>query len=332
MSLYRIYHPATNRVVNLYASASDAVNQGTPLSLYSWENNADQKFEMEYHDTSVIFRLERARNMVINRDAKTNAAMVWPFDTSAATLNDSLIDTETESGNMRIKLVKQNLYLTKDANSYMLYWKAKSANDSKQFFKLEQVDPTNQGGGDSGNSTESGYNSNYVYPTVCRQYIKGYSYNHPALDIRDKSSNHNVYAIADGVVAFAQNDSGSWLPGTPEGNQHSGSMASMGNCIAINHNNPFGGHSGNRSGTYARSIYMHMAYHPTVRPGDTIKKGQIIGVIGTTGLSSGKHLHFNVSVGNGTSLKPGSTGWIRTVDLPDFDPTLAFPKYYYNNK
>ena len=161
MSLYRIYHPATQRVVNLYTSTTGQVTQGTPLSLYPWENNADQRFEMEYRGTSAIFRLERARNMVINRNAQTNAAMVWPFDTSDATLKDSLIDTETESGNTRIKLVKQNLYLTKDANSYMLYWKAKSANDSNQFFKLEEI------------QSDSG--SNYlIYPTKTMRITQRY--------------------------------------------------------------------------------------------------------------------------------------------------------------
>ena len=44
MSLYRIYHPATQRVVNLYTSTTGQVTQGTPLSLYPWENNADQRF------------------------------------------------------------------------------------------------------------------------------------------------------------------------------------------------------------------------------------------------------------------------------------------------
>ena len=34
MSLYRIYHPATQRVVNLYTSTTGQVTQGTPLSLY----------------------------------------------------------------------------------------------------------------------------------------------------------------------------------------------------------------------------------------------------------------------------------------------------------
>lgn len=72
---------------------------------------------------------------------------------------------------------------------------------------------------------------------------------------------------------------------------------------------------------------MHMAENPTVRPGDTVKKGQIIGTIGTTGVSSANHLHFSISVGNGSSLAPGQTGWIQIKFLPDFNPVYAFPEY-----
>ena len=121
MALYRINHPATGRVVNLYISSSTgSVPHGTPLSLYPWQNNSDQKFEMEYRGDYVIFRLQRDTSQVINRNASNNQAMVWPFSTDQATLNDSLINTETEGGNMRIKLVNQGLYLTKDCNGVQM--------------------------------------------------------------------------------------------------------------------------------------------------------------------------------------------------------------------
>lgn len=326
MALYRINHPATGRVVNLYISSSTgSVPPGTPLSLYPWQNNSDQKFEMEYRGDYVIFRLQRDTSQVINRNASNNQAMVWPFSTDQATLNDSLINTETEGGNMRIKLVHQGLYLTKDSSSNMLYWQPKAATN-RQYFTLQQVagDP----GGDTGTGGGQGPYGDYVYPTVCRQYSQAYSFGHPALDIRDLAQDHNVYAMSDGIVAYTQNSSGSWNPGTPEGEAQSGKLASMGNCIAINHMNPFNGHSDGRTGAYARSIYMHMATNPTVKPGDTVKKGQILGTIGDTGVSSGNHLHFSVSVGNGSNLAPGATGWIQVIQLPDFDPTVAFPEYH----
>lgn len=72
MAFYRINHPATGRVVNLYISSSTgSVPHGTPLSLYPWQNNSDQKFQLEYYNNGdyVIFRLQRDLSQVINRNA-----------------------------------------------------------------------------------------------------------------------------------------------------------------------------------------------------------------------------------------------------------------------
>lgn len=52
--------------------------------------------------------------------------------------------------------------------------------------------------------------------------------------------------------------------------------------------------------------YAHMATgSPTVREGDTVKQGQKIGLVGTTGSSTGCHLHFEVKI-NGEYVDPMS--------------------------
>lgn len=52
--------------------------------------------------------------------------------------------------------------------------------------------------------------------------------------------------------------------------------------VRINHGDGFG------------SIYMHMTNY-IVKTGQTVKQGQVIGYVGSTGLSTGAHLHFGVS-------------------------------------
>jgi murein DD-endopeptidase MepM/ murein hydrolase activator NlpD len=58
--------------------------------------------------------------------------------------------------------------------------------------------------------------------------------------------------------------------------------------------------------------YLHFT-HRTVRNGQRVKQGQVIGYVGATGLASGPHLHYEFLV-NGTHRNP------RTVNLPDAEP------------
>ena len=53
-----------------------------------------------------------------------------------------------------------------------------------------------------------------------------------------------------------------------------------------------------------RSIYMHMT-HYVVRSGQYVQQGQVIGYCGSTGISTGPHLHFGISK-NGTYVNPAN--------------------------
>ena len=63
-----------------------------------------------------------------------------------------------------------------------------------------------------------------------------------------------------------------------------------GNYVSINHLDGFS------------SIYMHMT-HYVVSQGQTVSAGQIIGYVGSTGISTGPHLHFGISYA-GTYVNP----------------------------
>lgn len=87
-----------------------------------------------------------------------------------------------------------------------------------------------------------------------------------------------VYAMADGVVVLSYK------------------MFYEGNMIVIDHGNK------------VFSYYMHMDSRG-VNAGDRVKAGQRIGKVGSTGTSTGPHLHFAVSI-RGVHVDPLSFLWL----------------------
>jgi murein DD-endopeptidase MepM/ murein hydrolase activator NlpD len=65
-----------------------------------------------------------------------------------------------------------------------------------------------------------------------------------------------------------------------------------GNTVVINH------------GLGLYSVYLHLS-QTSVLNGDRVKKGDILGLVGSTGRSSGPHLHLSVKL-NGESVNPES--------------------------
>lgn len=83
-----------------------------------------------------------------------------------------------------------------------------------------------------------------------------------------------IYAVADGYVV-----SSDWGV--------NGAYNGYGNCIFIAHYN----------GLY--TLYAHMSSR-VVSEGETVTQGQVIGYVGSTGNSTGPHLHFEVRTGSGS--------------------------------
>ncbi len=115
----------------------------------------------------------------------------------------------------------------------------------------------------------------FVWPTT-ETWLSGYDYdtetNHRAIDIAGSLGNP-VYAADDGVVVYAGwNNNG------------------YGNVVMIDHGNGF------------QTLYAHLESY-NVACGYYALKGQVIGGLGTTGNSSGPHLHFEIRY-NGVPQNP----------------------------
>lgn len=141
------------------------------------------------------------------------------------------------------------------------------------------------GGGDGG-STGSGAaayaNGTFIFPVATYSYISsrfgerihpitGELKNHNGMDIAANSGTA-VYAADGGKVVLAE-----WYGG-------------YGNCIMIEHGNGY------------KTLYGHLSYIG-VKNGQYVNQGDTIGQVGSTGNSTGPHLHFEV-YSNGSRIDP----------------------------
>ncbi|WP_156905578.1 M23 family metallopeptidase [Maritalea myrionectae] len=107
-----------------------------------------------------------------------------------------------------------------------------------------------------------------------------------------------VYAGGDGVVKRAQ-----WVSG-------------YGRFVELNHANGY------------QTAYAHMNRIASgMQPGTRVRQGQIIGYVGSTGYSTGPHLHYEIKI-NGRTVDPLSVRLPRDKSLPNryrakFDQTMA---------
>ena len=104
---------------------------------------------------------------------------------------------------------------------------------------------------------------------------------HGGVDLRGAAGTP-VRAAADGQVKFAQ------------------LITVLGNTVGLDH------------GQGVETIYMHMS-KLTVEPGAQVKQGDVLGYVGTTGRSSGPHLHWTLYV-NGVQVNPGQ--WVKLTACP----------------
>jgi len=122
----------------------------------------------------------------------------------------------------------------------------------------------------SGSPTDSG--TRLLWPTSGYRITQYYHWSHHGLDIAGRLGVDKIYAAEGGVVTRA-----GWFSG-------------YGNCVDINHGNGMVTRYG-----HASKLYVNV--------GDRVVRGQTIALIGSTGWSTGPHLHFEVMI-NGVKYNP----------------------------
>ncbi|MDE6107992.1 MAG: peptidoglycan DD-metalloendopeptidase family protein, partial [Oscillospiraceae bacterium] len=133
--------------------------------------------------------------------------------------------------------------------------------------------------------------SGYVYPlptsytTITSRFgprthpLTGKYNNHSGADI-SAPARTEIKAVMGGVVVTSAYSPNLW-----------------GEYVVINHGNGM------------TTLYAHMTRGSRkVKEGDIVSQGQVIGLVGTTGLSTGNHLHLTLTI-NGQKADPLTTFW-----------------------
>ena len=115
-----------------------------------------------------------------------------------------------------------------------------------------------------------------------RHPILGYRRMHAGIDFK-ASYGTPIYAVTDGTVSFA--------------GRHGG----HGNYVKLSH------------GGGLATGYGHMS-RIAVSSGSRVRRGQVIGYVGSTGLSTGPHLHYEM-YRNGATVNPSSVSFVTRAQL-----------------
>lgn len=149
--------------------------------------------------------------------------------------------------------------------------------------------------GSSGSTNEGGYS--YPLPISANARctspfsrgnnpLTGAAQSHSGLDI-GVDGGTEIYAVKSGTVTEIENNK------TGSGSSYCSGVASMGNYVKITHDD----------GT--KSVYMHMQHGSVVvKVGDKVTQGQMVGRVGTTGCSTGNHLHITLRDVNNELIDP----------------------------
>lgn len=260
-------------------------------------SNAEKTLEKEYEEL-------QAMKEEVEQDQEAVASMLSRKESELASISGNLDEAEQLAQSYEAEVQAQNEVLAaiQAAEAERLAQEAAEVAARKEEEEKQAQQAADAGNASDGGTTEnesgtentannsgSGNNSSstaptgaFVWPVPASRVISS-DYGYREVPIAGAGANHNgidiaapygssVLAAADGKVITSR------------------LSTTAGNMIIIDH----GG------GVY--SVYMHNSAR-LVSVGDRVTAGQTIAQVGSTGLSTGNHLHFGVSV-NGVYVNP----------------------------
>ncbi|MCF0126743.1 MAG: peptidoglycan DD-metalloendopeptidase family protein [Clostridia bacterium] len=226
--------------------------------------------ELAKSDTQLLESIEQQKVEITKQkeDLESNKNEVVTAKASVESVQTQLKSTKSEKDKQVAQLSASEKELQSQIDEL------RSANisiDAKIQAEIRKATNNNKNGGNVDISSPSAAGFIYPLPTAYSRITTGINYStgqyHGAVDFGCSGINGQpIYAVADGTVMISERLNGSY-----------------GNYILIYHNN----------GLF--SLYAHgQDGSRTVSAGQTVKRGQQIMRVGSTGNSTGPHLHFEV--------------------------------------
>lgn len=266
--------------------------------LVKYEETVDNIAKMEETLKNEISEL-KAMKQKVEEEQKAVAALVQEKEEKLAETEGQIVDAQKVAEAYEAEIDAQNEIIAQiqqaEAERIRQEEERRKKEEEEKKKNENQDNNTKDNTGDNtgdnpGNDTEDTGGDNSDQPSVSaftwpcpsskritsdygprKSPTAGASSYHKGIDI-GAAHGADIVAAADGTVVFA------------------GYSNSAGNYVTVNH----GG------GLY--TVYMHCS-SLSVSKGQSVSRGQVIAKVGSTGISTGNHLHFGVSL-NGSYVNP----------------------------
>ncbi|MBS6519644.1 MAG: peptidoglycan DD-metalloendopeptidase family protein [Clostridiales bacterium] len=246
-------------------------------------NKAEYATKMSEYDRDMLKKFQKLVKKVEEEEAKLNKEYE-----ELHTLQASLTEKQTAVETLLTEKASEIASIESEMTEVQgLITAAKEAErrrqEAEEAAKQQAQQNNGNSGGSAGDSVVSG-NGFFTHPCPGMSYQSSYFG-----EVREGIGDSRPHKGHDYAAA----------PGTPIYAAAAGKVTtagysnSAGYWVVINHGN----------GLVTK--YMHMWQMPYVSEGQTVEKGQNIGGVGTTGQSTGNHLHFQVEL-NGVPVNPSN--------------------------
>lgn len=245
-------------------------------------NKAEYATKMSEYDRDMLKKFQKLVKKIEEEEAKLNKEYE-ELHKLQASLTEKQTEVETLLKEKSSEIASIESEMTEVQGLITAAKEAERRRQEAEAARVQAQQNNSAPSGSAGNSVVSG-NGFFTHPCPGMSYQSSYfgeeregigdSRPHKGHDYA-ASAGTPIYAAAAGRVTTAgySNSAGYW--------------------VVINHGNGL------------VSKYMHMYQMPYVSAGQTVEKGQHIGGVGTTGQSTGNHLHFQVEL-NGVAVNPSN--------------------------